>query len=105
MTFEPAKCVISSRNYEDLPGGTDNYEVDRRGSDRVEDTVPGTLPESRVVYVDIDPVVLACGHVKAQLAENNSTAFIEADASDVGRILSHPDTQRLVNFDEPVAVH
>jgi hypothetical protein len=60
-------------------------------------------PGSRVVYVDIDPVVLAHGRVKALLAEDNSTAFIEADASDVDCILSHPDTRRLINFDEPVA--
>jgi hypothetical protein len=61
-------------------------------------------PESKVVYVEIDPVVLAHGRVKGLLAENNSTTFIEADASDVGRILSHQETQRLINFDEPVAV-
>jgi S-adenosyl methyltransferase len=59
---------------------------------------------SKVVYVEIDPVVLAHGRVKGLLAENDSTAFIEADASDVGRILNHPDTQRLINFDEPAAV-
>jgi len=61
-------------------------------------------PGSKVVYVEIDPVVLAHGQVKGLQAEDNSTTFIEADASDVGRILSHPDTQRLINFDEPVAV-
>jgi hypothetical protein len=47
---------------------------------------------------------LAHGRVKALLAEDNSTAFIEADACDTGRILSHPDTRRLINFDEPVVV-
>jgi SAM-dependent methyltransferase len=60
-------------------------------------------PGAKVVYVEIDPVILAHGRVKSLLAEDNSTAFIEADAADVGRILSHPDTQRLINFDEPVA--
>jgi SAM-dependent methyltransferase len=59
-------------------------------------------PESRVVYVDIDPVVLAHGRVKALLAEDKSTAFIEADACDVERILRHPDTGCLINFAEPV---
>jgi SAM-dependent methyltransferase len=61
-------------------------------------------PGSKVVYVEIDPVVLAHGRVKALLAEDDSTAFIQADACDVGRVLSHPDTQRLIDFDEPVAV-
>jgi SAM-dependent methyltransferase len=60
-------------------------------------------PGSRVIYVDIDPVVLAHGHVKALLAEDESTAFIQADACDVEQILGHPDTRRLINFDEPVA--
>ena len=59
-------------------------------------------PGSKVVYVDIDPVVLAHGRVRALLAEDESTAFIEADACDFGRILSHPDTQRLIDFDKPV---
>jgi SAM-dependent methyltransferase len=59
-------------------------------------------PGSRVVYVDIDPVVLAHGRVKALLAEDESTTFIEADACDVDEILGHSDTQRLIDFDEPV---
>lgn len=61
------------------------------------------VPGSKVVYVEIDPVVLAHGRVKSLVTEDKSTAFIEADACDVGHILSHPDTQRLINFDEPVA--
>ena len=61
-------------------------------------------PGSRVVYVEVDPVILAHGRVKALLAEDDSTTFIEADACDVDRILSHPETRRLINFDEPVAV-
>jgi len=61
-------------------------------------------PGSRVVYVEVDPVILAHGRVKALLAEDDSTTFIEADACDVDGILSHPETRRLINFDEPVAV-
>jgi hypothetical protein len=63
----------------------------------------GIAPDSRVVYVEIDPVVVAHGRVKALLAEDKSTAFIEADASDTSKVLDHPDTRRLINFDEPVA--
>ena len=69
----------------------------------VHQVAQGIAPGSRVVYVDNDPVVLAHGHVKALLAEDRSTAFIEADACDTGMILGHPDTRRLINFDEPVA--
>ena len=61
-------------------------------------------PGSRVVYVDNDPVVLRHQRVSALLAEDKSTAFILEDARDVEAVLDHPDTQRLINFDEPVAV-
>ncbi len=60
-------------------------------------------PGSRVVYVEIDPVVLAHGRVKALLAEDKSTAFVEADAVDTDAVLGHPETQRLIDFDEPAA--
>jgi S-adenosyl methyltransferase len=61
-------------------------------------------PGSKVVYIEIDPVVLAHGRVRGLLPENDSTAFIEGDASDVEHVLSHPDTRRLIDFGEPVAV-
>lgn len=60
-------------------------------------------PQSRVVYVDSDPVVLAHQKVSA-LAENENTAFILADARNVDGILDHPGTRRLVDFSEPTAV-
>ncbi|HLH58805.1 MAG TPA: SAM-dependent methyltransferase [Streptosporangiaceae bacterium] len=69
----------------------------------VHQVAQSVAPGSRVVYVEIDPVVLAHGRVKALLAEDKSTAFIEADASDTDAVLGHPETQRLIDFDEPVA--
>jgi hypothetical protein len=59
-------------------------------------------PESRVIYVDSDPVVLRHQKVSA-LAENENTAFILADARNVDEFLDHPETARLLNFDEPAA--
>ena len=44
-------------------------------------------PESRVVYIDIDPVVLRHQRVSA-LAENENTAFVLADATEVDDILA-----------------
>jgi hypothetical protein len=46
-------------------------------------------PKSRVVYIDNDPVVLRHQRVSA-LAENENTAFVLADATDVDEILAHP---------------
>ncbi|HUY48278.1 MAG TPA: SAM-dependent methyltransferase [Streptosporangiaceae bacterium] len=62
----------------------------------------GIAPGSRVIYVDNDPVVLRHQKVNA-LAENDNTAFILADARNVDDILSHPETARLLNFNEPAA--
>ena len=62
------------------------------------------VPSARVVYVDNDPVVLRHQKVAGLLAADDSTAFIQADARNVEQILSHPDTQRLIDFGEPVGV-
>jgi hypothetical protein len=59
-------------------------------------------PGSRVIYIDKDPVVLRHQKVGA-LAENENTAFVLADATNVDEILSHPKTRRLLNPDEPAA--
>lgn len=59
-------------------------------------------PDARVVYVDIDPIVLA--HGRALLSDQQATTVITADMRDPQAILDHPDTQRLIDFSKPVAV-
>jgi SAM-dependent methyltransferase len=59
-------------------------------------------PDSRVVYVDNDAVVIRHQKVAA-LAENANTAFILGDARDVDQILDHPDIRRLIDFSQPAA--
>ncbi|WP_028848509.1 SAM-dependent methyltransferase [Thermocrispum agreste] len=59
-------------------------------------------PNVKVVYVDIDPIVLA--HGRALLAEDDSTAVITADFRDPSVVLEHPDTKRLIDFSRPVAM-
>jgi S-adenosyl methyltransferase len=59
-------------------------------------------PAARVVYVDIDPIVLA--HGRALLAANEATTVITADMREPESILAHPDTRRLIDFAQPVAV-
>jgi SAM-dependent methyltransferase len=58
--------------------------------------------ESRVVYVDNDPVVLA--HGRALLVEDDRTTVIQADMRDTETIFNHDDTRRLIDFSQPVAV-
>jgi S-adenosyl methyltransferase len=59
-------------------------------------------PESRVVYVDYDPIVLA--HARALLVSSDAgaTEYIDADLRDTGRILAQAG--ELLDFSKPVAV-
>jgi hypothetical protein len=59
-------------------------------------------PESRVVYVDNDPIVLS--HARALLTSNpvGSTDYIDADLRDTDRILA--EAARTLDFSRPVAV-
>ena len=59
-------------------------------------------PESRVVYVDYDPIVLA--HARALLTSHEwgATEYIDADLRDTGTILAQ--AAELLDFAKPVAV-
>jgi hypothetical protein len=59
-------------------------------------------PESRIVYVDNDPIVLA--HARALLTSTpeGATAYLEADARDTATILE--GAARILDFSRPVAV-
>jgi O-methyltransferase involved in polyketide biosynthesis len=59
-------------------------------------------PESRVVYVDIDPVVVT--HARAILADDVRTTVVQADMRDPDAILGHPDLLRLIDLKRPVAI-
>jgi hypothetical protein len=59
-------------------------------------------PETRVVYVDHDPIVLA--HGRALLADNHTTTVIQADATDPASIFDSPETRAFIDFDKPYAV-
>lgn len=73
-----------------LPSGDNVHQVAQRfGAD------------IRVVYADIDPIVLV--HGRALLAEDESTSIIQADMRDPA-VLQHPDLVRLIDFNRPVAV-
>ncbi|WP_242189690.1 SAM-dependent methyltransferase [Saccharopolyspora soli] len=59
-------------------------------------------PDARVVYVDNDPIVLA--HGRALLASDDNTTVVTADMRRPAEVLEHPQTNALIDFDEPVAV-
>ncbi|OLT47080.1 SAM-dependent methyltransferase [Saccharomonospora sp. CUA-673] len=59
-------------------------------------------PDAKVVYVDIDPIVLATG--RAILEDNPNTRVVTADIREPQKILAHPDVQELLDFSKPVCV-
>jgi hypothetical protein len=71
-------------------------------ADNVHQVAQRHAPESKVVYVDNDPVVLA--HGRALLAENKYTTVFQADLRDSKSIYESPDTRALIDFDQPVAI-
>jgi hypothetical protein len=58
--------------------------------------------DTRVVYVDVDPVAVA--HSRALLVGNPHTAVIQADLCQPQRILSDPALTELLDLTQPVAV-
>jgi hypothetical protein len=71
-------------------------------ADNVHQVAQRHAPESRVVYVDIDPQVLV--HGRALLENNEFTRVVAADVRDPEAIRTHPDTVKMIDFGRPVAV-
>lgn len=66
------------------------------------DALAEVIPDGRVVYVDIDPVVVTrAGEI---LDGVGGTTAIQADVRDVEAILGHPETLRLIDPREPVCL-
>lgn len=59
-------------------------------------------PDVHVVYVDIDPLVLA--HGRALLADENTTTVITADVRDPDAIFDSAAVRALIDTDRPFAV-
>jgi hypothetical protein len=76
-----------------LPSANNVHEVAQRAA-----------PDSRVVYVDNDPLVLA--HAQALLTSDPSgrTAYIDADLREPETILSHPVVRATLDFSQPIAL-
>jgi hypothetical protein len=74
-----------------LPSANNTHEV-----------AQSVAPQSRVVYVDDDPVVLT--HARALLSSGpeGATGYLEADARDIGKILA--ESAQLLDFSKPVAI-
>jgi hypothetical protein len=86
---------LGVRQFLDIGSGLPSHDPTHEVAQRV-------APDSRVVYVDNDPLVLA--HARALLASNPhaGTDYIEADLYDPGTLVSIARTK--LDFTQPVAI-
>ncbi|MEU7644935.1 SAM-dependent methyltransferase [Streptomyces huasconensis] len=68
------------------------------------EVVQAVAPESSVVYVDNDPIVLAHARALLQSAPEGATAYVDADMHDPDAILESPQFRSLIELDEPVGL-
>jgi hypothetical protein len=68
----------------------------------VHEVAQDTASDSRVAYVDYDPVVVA--HARALLANDRDVIAIGGDLRSPEAILTDPDVRELIDFSQPVAV-
>jgi SAM-dependent methyltransferase len=68
----------------------------------VHEIAHGSVPDARVVYVDIDPVAVA--HSRAILGDDPRAAVLLADLRQAEQILEHPQLRAVLDLDRPVAV-
>jgi len=70
----------------------------------VHETAQAVVPESRVVYVDNDPIVLA--HARALLTSRpeGTTRYIDADLRDPESIFGHPSLRETIDPGKPIGL-
>lgn len=68
----------------------------------VHEVAQQAAPESRVVYVDRDPVAVA--HSRAILQGNDQAAVLQLDLREPDRIVAEAQQTGLIDFTEPVAL-
>jgi O-methyltransferase involved in polyketide biosynthesis len=62
----------------------------------------GVVPETRVVYIDNDPMVAS--HGQALLASGDQVTMVLSDLRQPTAILTHPEVSGLLDLSQPVAV-
>ena len=64
----------------------------------------GMAPKARVVYVDIDPLVMVHARALATSGPQGSTDYIKADLREPAEILNAPQLHATLDLGQPVAV-
>ncbi|MER6173066.1 SAM-dependent methyltransferase [Streptosporangium sp. NPDC001681] len=70
--------------------------------DNVHQVAHRIAPDTRVVYVDNDPIVLV--HGRALLEDNHLTSVVQGDMREPEKLLTDPQIESAVDFTQPVAV-
>ncbi|MDT0438333.1 MULTISPECIES: SAM-dependent methyltransferase [Streptomyces] len=73
-------------------------------SPNLHEIAQSVAPESRVVYVDNDPIVLTLSQGLLTSTPGGRTAYAEADFRDPASILSAPELRATLDLDRPVAL-
>jgi hypothetical protein len=73
-------------------------------ADNVHEVAQGLAPDSRVVYVDNDPIVLAHARALMRSSAGGQTAFIQADIRDPEMILADPRLNAVLDTSAPIAL-
>jgi S-adenosyl methyltransferase len=68
------------------------------------DVAQAIAPESRVVYVDNDPLVLVHARALLTSSEEGATAYVDADLREPEKILHDEDLFRTLDLTQPVAL-
>jgi S-adenosyl methyltransferase len=71
-------------------------------ADNTHEVAQATAADSRIVYVDNDPMVLAHARALLTSTREGATDYIDADVRDPDRILT--EARRTLDFDLPVAI-
>jgi hypothetical protein len=71
-------------------------------SGNVHEVAQSIVPDTRVVYVDIDAVAVT--HGQAVLEGNERTAFLHADLRNPAEVLTSPEVRRVIDFSQPVGL-
>ena len=67
-------------------------------SPNVHEVACATIPDARVVYVDVDPVVVNHSRVKRG---RSGTATVRADLRSPAAVFGAPEVERLIDFSQP----
>jgi hypothetical protein len=73
-------------------------------SPNLHEVVQRVAPQSRVIYVDNDPIVLVHARALLTTAPEGATAYIDADLRDVASIQSADPVRKTLDLSEPVSV-